>query len=296
MKRNIIIYLIIIFFGCERYEEKGSPEYIKEINEWHRKRIENLKKENGWLNLVGLFFLKPGENTFGSAVSNDFRIEDGSLPARICTFILKDSIVEIVPEEGVELKVNDKLISRMILIDDHLNEPTIVSLNSYKWYIIRRRDIYALRVRNLNAPLVKEFSGIDRFPVNEDWKIIADFIPYTPPKEIDVPSIIGVNQKEISPGKVRFKIQNQFFELDAFESGNSLFFVFSDETNGKETYGAGRFLVANKPDSNSKVILDFNKAYNPPCVFTKYATCPLPPPQNHLKIRITAGEKVYGKH
>jgi len=298
MKKNFLTIILVISFliGCEQYKEKGSPAYIKEINDWHKKRIENLKKENGWLNLVGLFFLKEGENTFGSGNQNDFVIDDPQLPEKICTFILKDTLVEMIANDNVELLVDSLPVKRIFLNHDLTGKPTIVAYKNYRWFIIKRGNKFALRVRNLKASLVKEFKGIDRFPVNEDWKIVADFIPYNPPKEVLIPSIIGIPEKEISPGKVRFKVGDKTFELQALDAGDKLFFVFADETNGKETYGAGRFLYADKPDSNGKVILDFNKAYNPPCAFTKYATCPLPTPDNYLKIRVTAGEKKYGEH
>jgi len=296
IKFFLILLIAIFLSSCERYKEKGSPEYIKEINDWHQKRIENLKKENGWLNLVGLFFLNEGENTFGSAKENDFVIDDNSLPERICTFILKDTLIEMISENGVDLKFNDSTVKRIILQNDLTGKPTIVSYGKYRWFIIKRGYKFALRVRNLDAPLLHEFKGIERFPVNDDWRIVTDFIPYNPPKEIEIPSIIGIPEKEISPGKVRFVIKGKTFELEAIDSGDKLFFVFADETNRDETYGAGRFLYTDKPDSNNKVILDFNKAYNPPCAFTKYATCPLPTPENYLKIRVTAGEKKYGDH
>ncbi|MCR4418486.1 MAG: DUF1684 domain-containing protein [Ignavibacteria bacterium] len=295
MKRSLIIISItmILIFGCETYKEKGSPEYIKEVNDWHQKRIENLKKENGWLNLVGLFFLKEGENTFGSGKENDFVIDDKDLPEKICTFILKDTLVEMISDDNVNLMVDSVSVKRTFLNHDLTGKPTIVSYKSYRWFIIKRGDKFALRVRNLDAPLVKEFKGIERFPVNEDWKVTAEFIPYNPPKEVLVPSIIGIPEKEISPGRVRFQIKDKTYELEALDSGDKLFFVFADETNGKDTYGAGRFLYADKPDTNGKVILDFNKAYNPPCAFTHYATCPLPTPENFLKLRVTAGEKKF---
>ncbi len=255
-----------------------------------------MKKENGWLNLVGLFFLKEGNNTFGSSKENDFVIKDPELPENICTFVLRDTSIEMISNDNVQLFVDSLPVKRIYLNHDLTGKPTVVSYKSYRWFIIKRGDKYALRVRNLNAPLVKEFKGIERFPINEDWRIVADFVPYNPPKEILVPSIIGIPEKEISPGKVRFSIKGKVYELEAIDSGDKLFFVFADETNGKETYGAGRFLYADKPGSNGKVILDFNKAYNPPCAFTRYATCPLPTPANYLKIRITAGEKNFGEH
>lgn len=296
-KLTILLFVTCLFlFSCNQYKEKGSPEYIKEINEWHKRRIENLKKENGWLNLVGLFFLKEGENTFGSSKDNDFVIDDYSLPSKICTFVLKDSLVKMIVSENIVVTVKDSPVTEVYLKHDLTGDPTIVSFKNYRWFIIKRGDKYAVRVRNLDAPLVKSFDGIERFPVNEDWRIKADFIPYSPVRDIEIPSIIGIPEKEISPGKVRFKIEDQVFELEAIDSGDKLFFVFADETNGEETYGAGRFLYADKPDSNNIVILDFNKAYNPPCAFTKYATCPLPPIQNFLKIRIIAGEKKFGDY
>ncbi len=297
MLRYFLIFAVVIFIvGCDVESEKGSQEYINQINEWHKNRIENLKKENGWLNLVGLFFLKEGENTFGKSDKNDFVINDTSLPDYICSFYLRDTLVEMISNPDIDLRINGERVNKVVLQHDLTGNPSIVSYKSYRWLIIKRGEKFALRVRNLEAPLVKEFKGIDRFPVNEEWKIIADFIPYNPPKEILIPSIIGIPEKEISPGKVRFRVKDKIFELDAIESGDKLFFVFADETNGEETYGAGRFLYADKPDSINKVTLDFNKAYNPPCAFTPYATCPLPPPQNVLKIKIKAGEKSYGKH
>ncbi len=292
----LFIILLSFISACNQYKEKGSPEYIKEINNWHKRRIENLKKENGWLNLVGLFFLKEGESTFGSSKENDFVIDDQSLVSKICTFVLKDSLVKMIVSDNVVVTVKDSPVTEIYLKHDLTGDPTIVSFKNYRWFIIKRGNKYALRVRNLDAPLVKSFEGIVRFPVNESWRIKAEFIPYNQVREIEIPSIIGIPEKEISPGKVRFKIKDQTYELEAIDSGDKLFFVFADETNGEETYGAGRFLYADKPDSNNVVILDFNKAYNPPCAFTKYATCPLPPPQNFLKIEITAGEKKFGDH
>lgn len=293
---TLFVVLLSFISACNQYKEKGSQKYIEEINDWHKRRIENLKNENGWLNLVGLFFLKEGENTFGSSKINDFVINDPLLPEKICTFILRDTLVKMIVNENLNVKVKDSPATEIYLKHDLTGDPTIVSYKNYRWFIIKRGDKYALRVRKIDAPLVKNFKGIERFPVNEDWRIKAEFIPYNPVRQVEIPSIIGIPEKEISPGKVRFKIKDQTFELEAIESGDKLFFVFADETNGDETYGAGRFLYADKPDSNNVVILDFNKAYNPPCAFTKYATCPLPPPQNSLKVRVTAGEKKFGDH
>lgn len=301
MKNNILLSVlfvatVLIIFGCEKSPvEKGSPEYISEINDWHKRRIENLKKESGWLNLIGLFILKEGENTFGSSEENDFILES-EIPKKLCTFILEDSVVKFKSELKVKIYSNGNQIDSMILQHDLTGKPTILEYGTLKFFIIKRGKKFALRVRDLNAPLLKQFEGIERFPVNDDWKINADFITYDPPKIMRISNVIGTVETEISTGKVSFSMEGKTHTIDAIDAGSDLFILFADETSGKETYGAGRFLYCSRPDSNGKVILDFNKAYNPPCVFTPYATCPLPPPQNHLKLAVTAGEKNYGDH
>lgn len=296
---NIIFFSIVsslLFSTCgEQYSEKGSEAYINEINEWHQKRINNLKLENGWLNLVGLLWLKEGENTFGSDKSNDVVFPENA-PARIGKFILKDSIVTIEILAGARVTFKDSAIQKMTLENDLSGNPTKLKLNSFIWFVIKRGEKYGIRLRDLEAPLLKTFNGIERFPGNEDWRIVADFVPLAKPKEIDVPNILGAFDKEIVSGILKFKIGNQNFELTPVDAGEKLFIIFADETSGEETYGACRFLYADKPDSSNKVVLDFNKAYNPPCAFTPFATCPLPPKENYLKKRITAGEKKWGEH
>lgn len=226
--RSMTLFVVLLSFisACNQYKEKGSQKYFEEINDWHKRRIENLKNENGWLNLVGLFFLKEGENTFGSSKINDFVINDPLLPEKICTFILRDTLVKMIVNENLNVKVKDSSATEIYLKHDLTGDPTIVSYKNYRWFIIKRGDKYALRVRKIDAPLVKNFKGIERFPVNEDWRIKAEFIPYNPFRQVEIPSLIGIPEKEISPGKVRFKIKDQTFELEAIESGDKLFFCF----------------------------------------------------------------------
>jgi uncharacterized protein (DUF1684 family) len=291
-----IMIVAMLTFSCDdSLIQKASPSYLHEINEWHAKRIENLKKENGWLNLVGLYWLKPGENAFGSANDNDIVFPDNT-PAYIGTFQLNDSIVTIRVKPEVKV-IHDSLeVNEMNLQHDLSGSPTVLKLDTFRWFILKRGDKYGVRLRDLNALLLKEFNGIERFPVNEDWQIKADFIPYDSLKKIMVPNILGAFDEEMVSGKLKFTLQGKDFNLDPIDSGDKLFIIFADETNGESTYGAGRFLYSDEPDSSGKVIIDFNKAYNPPCVFTKYATCPLPPEQNRLATKITAGEKNFGEH
>jgi uncharacterized protein (DUF1684 family) len=299
MKLKIFLFVLaaLLFSNCssENFKEKGSAEYIKGINDWHQKRVERLKHESGWLNLVGLYWLEPGKNSFGSNKSNQLVFPDGT-PEFIGNFILKDSSVTAEIFDNPDVKVDNQIKSTILLKSDLEDSTTIISYKSFKWFLIKRGEKFGIRLRDLNAELVKNFPGIKRFPVNEDWKLNAKFVNYMPPKEINIPTIIGTVDVELSPGYVEFEIQNNIYKLDAIKSGDGLFFVFADLTSGEETYGAGRFLYTDGPDQNKNVILDFNKAYNPPCAFSKYATCPLPPEQNKIKLRIIAGEKNFGNH
>jgi hypothetical protein len=284
----------IINISCKQeVVQKADAAYLNEIEEWHTKRIKNLKKETGWLNLVGLYWLKEGENKFGSASDNDI-VFPGKAPKHIGSFILSDSIVTVKITKGIRVVSDSVEVTERILQNDLSENPTTLGLDSFRCFIIKRGIKYGVRLRDLNAPLLKEFKGIDRFPVDSFWRIEAEFEAYNPPKKITVPNILGDTEVEMISGQLIFNLANKRYTIDPIDSGSRLFIIFADETNGESTYGAGRFLYADKPDSTGKVILDFNKAYNPPCVFTKYATCPLPPAENRLQIKITAGEKSFG--
>lgn len=297
MKNIFIIAFISLFlFLCcgETYNQKGSAEYIKEIQNWDRKRMQRLKRETGWLNLVGLYWLDEGENTFGSDKNNDIVFPPNAAP-KMGSFTLSDSTVTVKVNEDVDVLIDSQLVKNAVLRSDIDDSTTIMSYGSLRWYtIVRDGGKFGIRLRDLNAPLVKNFEGIERFPVNEDWKIEATWVPLDPPKDLVIPNVIGTTSEAKAYGRLDFEIENKTYSL--YPTGKeSLFLIFADETSGIETYGAGRFLYTDGPDSNNIVILDFNKAYNPPCVFTKYATCPLPPKENQIKVRITAGEKNFGK-
>jgi uncharacterized protein (DUF1684 family) len=186
----------------------------------------------------------------------------------------------------------------MVLQPDTSGSPTILQHGSLKFYVIKRSERFGIRVKDSQAKALREFAGMESFPIDPAWRVVARFEPYTPPREITVPNVTGEPTREIVPGALVFEKGGKTFRLEpvAEEGSEELFIIFGDQTNGFETYGAGRFLYAPQPDSAGRVPLDFNIAYNPPCVFTPYATCPLPPPQNKLAVRIEAGEKAYGEH
>ena len=301
MKSNLIFvnlfFLIFLLIGCNNEpSENGSPEYIGKIKTWHKERIENLKKENGWLNLAGLYWLKEGENTFGTNPKNDIVFPKGTAPGTIGILTLKNGVVTAKINPHLKVVSDGSLVQTKRLRDDTSGDPTIMNLGHLRWFIIKRSGKYGVRLRNLNSKLLDEFTGIETFPIDEDWKITAKFEPYNPPKKISIPSIIGTVEEDNTPGALVFEKNGDEYKLDVIEEGDEFFIIFADETSGEETYGAGRFLYTDRPNSNGNVILDFNKAYNPPCAFTPYATCPLPPKQNYLKLKITAGEKKYGDH
>lgn len=290
MKILFFIPLLLLPVVSCTQKQTADPEYLKEIQDWDKRRVERLSEENGWLNLAGLFWLNKGENKFGSAKDNNIIFPSG--PDNIGVLILKDSVVTVKINSEVDVTHNGNSVTKMTLLDDLSGDPTILQTGSIRWYVIKRTKGIGIRLRDLNADLVKNFKGIERFPVNKDWKIEASFDPYDPPKIILIPDIIGTVDEELCLGAVVFIKDGKEYRIDAIDSGQRLFLIFADQTSGVETYGAGRFMYVDKPDSAGKIILDFNKAYNPPCVFTKFATCPLPPKDNYLKLRIEAGEKM----
>lgn len=287
--------IILLLSNCgEELKQKGSPEYISDIQQWHQKRESRLKKENGWLNLVGLYWLKQGDNTFGSAQDNEIKFPSNA-PAHIGTFTLNDSSVSINVNSDVKVYSDSNEVSSMVLGNDMDENTTVLNTGTFIWYIIKRGNEYGVRLKDLDAPLLKEFKGIDIFPINDDWKINAKYVPYEKPHKVMIPTILGTTEEDVSPGYLSFTVDGKEYKLVTLETNGGFFIIFADQTSGEETYGAGRFLYTDEPDSNGNVILDFNKAYNPPCAFTKYATCPLPPKENYLHLKVVAGEKKYGE-
>ncbi len=287
------ILLSITFFKCgSDLKEKESPQYISEVKEWHKKRIENLKKENGWLNLAGLYWLKQGDNKFGTNKSNDVIFPEGKAPEFIGSLILNESVVTVKVNSGIEVKSNAVNVSTLELKNDTQGE-TILELGSLRWFIIKRGNKYGVRLRDLESPLLKSFKGIETFPINLDWKFEAKLVEYNPPKKVEVPNVLGMIDTSLVSAALTFEKDGVVYKLDPIDAGKQYFIIFADETSGNESYGAGKFIYIDKADSTGKIYIDFNKAFNPPCAFTKYATCPLPPKQNHLKLKITAGEKMF---
>ncbi|HEX6853283.1 MAG TPA: DUF1684 domain-containing protein [Candidatus Polarisedimenticolaceae bacterium] len=257
----------------------AAEDFAAETRAWRERRIERLRSETGWLSLVGLHWLEEGENAIGT------------LPG---TWILEGGRVRVKADPALGLTVDGKAVGEASLVSDLNENPSAIRLGEVRAQLIERGERFAIRVRDPKSPVRAGFKGIDTYPPDARFRIVAEWEPYATPKEIDVPNVLGTVDKARAPGVARFTVNGVPCALEPIleEGDTPLFFIFKDATSGKETYPAGRFLYAAAP-KDGKVVLDFNRAYNPPCAFTPYATCPLPPKHNRLTVAIEAGEKTW---
>jgi uncharacterized protein (DUF1684 family) len=289
--------VLLISAACARKTPRTQIDpnlYAKEIAQWHEQRWNDLKGESGWLTLVGLFWLKEGENKFGSDASNDIVL--AKLPAHAGLFRLEKGAVKVeTTEKG--FTVEGKPISSLDLKNDEDTKPTVIHFGSLSLQIIKRGEKLGVRVKDSQNPDRLKFQGTNFYPVDAKWRIDAHFEPYNPPKPMPIMNVLGMESSENSPGAIKFEVDGKEYSLDAVTEKDEprLFMILADKTSGKDTYPAGRYLYVDPPDAAGHVVIDFNKAYSPPCAFTKFATCPLPPKQNRLPFAIEAGEK-YQRH
>jgi len=297
---HIFLFAFLIAIGgCTKQETSVENEaHRKEIEQWKEKRLTRLTSETGWLTLCGLFWLKDGENTIGSDSSNRIILPAGKAPKSVGSLWLEKGVIHFKAQPGVEIKHKDSLVTSIVMRSDEAGsaDATILNIGTVSFYVIKRGDELGVRVKDKENPSRLNFKGLDYFPIDSKWRIQSKFEPYIPPKILKIPSQVGTVENDSCPGALAFELNGKQYRIDAIiEKGSEgeLFIMFTDETNGKETYQVGRQLYTALPDSNNNVTIDFNKAYNWPCVFTVFATCPIPPRQNHLPISVEAGEKMY---
>ncbi len=289
MKQSIYyLVLILLISGCNLRNKEAR--YQREIEDWQTKRIQSLKAENGWLNIVGLLWLEEGENTIGTDSSNSI-VFPGDGPANIGIIVLEDSILTFLANKNITITHDDEPVTEIEMKTDITRDPTLLKTASYGFFIIKRGERYGIRLRDYKSPRIESLDHIDMFPVSQDWILQATWMPFKEDTFINIPNVLGMVEKTKIQGKLVFEMNNQTCELYPVGAGKKLFIIFGDETSGIETYGGGRFIYVEKPDKKGQVEIDFNRAYNPPCVFTHFATCPLPPAENILRVRVTAGEK-----
>jgi uncharacterized protein len=272
-----------------------EPAHVADVEQWRDQRRERLEGPEGWLSLVGLEWLEEGPNRLGSAADGDVRFP-ARLPSAIGTLKRQGNTYVLEPAPGVELLAGEEPIrGPMPLASDATGAPTVVRLGAVSFYVIERGDRVALRIKDAESPVRTSFTGLDYYPIASDWRVVARFEPAPPGTTIPVPNILGTVDEPPSPGSVVFARGGQEARLRAIDEGDGrLFLVFGDPTNGRDTYGGGRYVYADPPGpGEDTVVVDFNKAYNPPCVFTPYATCPLPPKGNELAFPVEAGERLW---
>jgi len=270
--------------------------YKKEIEKWQSDRVATLKKQDGWLSLIGLYWLKEGENKFGSGAANAIRLPRDRAPLVAGALWLENGQVRMTAHPAVQITASGTPVTALALKDDTENGgPTVLKFGTLLLNVIKRGDRVGVRVKDTDSRTRREFKGLEYYPINPKWRVEARFEPYQPQKIIPITNVLSMTDDEISPGALVFEVDGTAYRVDPIlEKGETdLFVIIADGTTGKESYGAGRYLYVSPPDNSGKVVIDFNKAYSPPCAFTNYATCPLPPPQNHLPFRIEAGEKKY---
>jgi uncharacterized protein (DUF1684 family) len=285
-------------FSVATADDSGAltpATHAEQISEWRKNRHDRLASEDGWLTLVGLDWLAEGENRIGSDLSSTVRLPGG--PADWGTIYLQGEALRFVPATGSDVSVNGEPATEVGLVADSQGEPTVVSSGSLSFHVIFRES-YALRVKDRQAATLLAFEGMDNYPIGPDWRIDARFIPAEPGQTIEIANVLG--QLEASPvyGYAEFEHDQKTFRLLGLgdENSESIWFLFADQTSGRETYGAGRYLYSDGLPHEGRVVIDFNKAYNPPCVFSEYATCPLTPQENRLQMAVTAGEKSFKGH
>ena len=271
-------------------------QHAEQVEQWRSERVERLQRPDGWLSLVGLHWLDPGSHSIGSAAGNDIVLAVG--PPQLGTIALEDGSVRFTPAEAAPVRIDGAApAGTVVLAPDSSGKPTQVSLDDGRagFIVIERGGRLGLRVKDAAAKTLVEFSGIESFPIDPSWRIDARFEAHPPGKTIDIASVINTLEPMPNPGAVVFERDGATHRLEAVDEGDGqLFLIFADRTSGKSTYGAGRFLYADPPAAGSdRVVVDFNRAYNPPCALNAYSTCPLPPPENRLDLEVTAGEKTY---
>ncbi|MBV6415039.1 MAG: DUF1684 domain-containing protein [Xanthomonadales bacterium] len=270
----------------------------QEIAAWRASRVERLTAPEGWLSLVGLHWVETGKTTtLGNGDGVD--VDLGRGPVHLGELEWQDDKVYFVAAPKSGAMVGEAVVERVELLPADAREPVRVHFgDTASLELIERGGRHALRVRDSAAPARAGFSGISYFDIDPTWRIEARFERYPEPRTIEVATVVGTLEAYPNPGRIVFERDGKAHSIEALveEGSEAYFLIIADRSSGKETYGMARYLYAG-PEQGDRIVIDFNRAYNPPCVFTDYATCPMPPEGNRLDLYVAAGEKIYrGKH
>jgi uncharacterized protein (DUF1684 family) len=288
--------------GSDSKSSDDQSSWQRDLLAWRAARATSLQAPEGWLSLIALGWLKEGDNSFGSAENSRVQIT-AKAPAHIAVVRLEKGALRLLPPaEGFpkDLLVDGQPAKEQTLLADDADKPSKLAIGTLTIIVIHRDDQFALRVKDLQAPTRVGFHGLRWYAPNAAYRVHARWIPYNPPKVLDIPTVLGTTTHMPAPGVAEFTLDGQVLRLEPVledPKSTDLFFILRDGTSKTTTYGAGRFLSTELPDHGvsqpGEVRLDFNRLVNPPCAFTAYATCPLPPPQNRLSVPIPAGEQRY---
>jgi len=279
-----------------------QSSWENELKTWREKRAAGLQAPEGWLSLIALGWLQDGDNTFGADADSRVQIA-AKVPAHIGVVRVEKSTLRLMPPAGgfpKDFLVDGQPAKEQILLADDAERPSKLTIGSVTIILINRDGRFALRIKDPQAPTRTGFHGLHWYAPNATYRVHARWIPYNPPKQLDIPTILGTTTHLPAPGAAEFTIDGQTVRLEPVledPKSTELFFIMRDTTSKTATYGAGRFLYTELPDHGvgqaGELWLDFNRLVNPPCAFTAYATCPLPPAQNRLNVAIPAGEQRY---
>jgi uncharacterized protein (DUF1684 family) len=290
---KISIFLLALFAAVPALaaDREPDPAYKKAEEDWRKRVEQNLRRDNGWLTLAGRYVLKPGENTFGTAETNDIVFPKGVGTAGIGSVFVEPGKVTVKLVEGLKM-MNNGIEFTEREMGTRTDNRDWVQIGRASFHVIERDGRYILRLADKESEVRKNFGGRVWYDVDDRYRVTAKFVAYDPPRRISIVNVLDEVSDEPAPGYVEFEIDGRKYRLDAVGDDDGLLFVFRDDTAGKTTYPPGRFLYVEKtPKPGVPFMLDLNRAYNPPCAFSEFTTCPLPPKQNILKVPINAGEK-----
>lgn len=291
---HFLLCFLILTAACRIDPVASERAYEQEIQAWRQERLDALMASDGWLGLAGLYWLEAGATTFGSDTANTI-VFPGDVPAVLGTFYLQDEQVLMELTPGNRAKIEGLEVDSYPL--SGRENPPIVVYRHLSWTLIERGDRFGIRLWDSERPELRDTVQIASFPIDPTWRVSAEWIPDSSGHTVTYRNVVDMVLELETEGRLRFEKDGQVFELTALDGGEEeLFLIFADATTGETTYGGGRYLYIPRPDQAGRTVLDFNKAYNPPCVYTKFATCLLPPAENRLELAITAGELEDGAH
>ena len=269
---------------------RSDAAYRASVEKWRAAYEASLKSDDGWLTVAGLFWLHEGENNFGSDPLNDIVLNEAGVPAEVGSFDMHGGKIVVRINPGVQIKLKGNAVEVAAVLPDSDDR---LALGDLSLLVHRSGERYAVRLKDKNSKLRRAFAGVRWFPIDESYRVTAKFVAYDSPRAAEIQNDAGDMLKIPAPGYAVFSLAGKEYRLEALDEGGAkLSFIFRDLTSGKETYAASRFLDAPLP-KDGQVVLDFNEAYNPPCAYNPYTTCPLPTPENRLRVRIAAGEMMY---